>query len=46
MVWQTTVSNADKKKVAVVTQTQIVIAGKREQGKGKGRRAQQIEGAA
>jgi acyl-coenzyme A thioesterase PaaI-like protein len=25
MVWQTTVSNADKKRVAIVTQTQIVI---------------------
>jgi uncharacterized protein (TIGR00369 family) len=30
MVWQTTVSNADKKKVAVVTQTQIVIPARKQ----------------
>ena len=42
MVWQTTVRNADKKRVAIVTQTQIVMlavkavkAGKGERGKGK-----------
>ena len=28
MVWQTTISNADKKQVAIVTQTQIVIPAK------------------
>lgn len=28
MVWQTTISNADRRKVAIVTQTQIVIPAK------------------
>jgi 1,4-dihydroxy-2-naphthoyl-CoA hydrolase len=29
MVWQTTIRNADKRLVAVVTQTQMVLPGKR-----------------
>jgi uncharacterized protein (TIGR00369 family) len=34
MVWQTTIRNADRRLVAVVTQTQIVLPGERKRGNG------------
>jgi uncharacterized protein (TIGR00369 family) len=39
MVWQTTISNADGRKVAIVTQTQIVIPAKADASSGGTQRA-------
>jgi 1,4-dihydroxy-2-naphthoyl-CoA hydrolase len=40
MVWQTTIRNTDRRLVAVVTQTQIVLAGDRVSGAAIGRKPQ------